>query len=249
MSNFLWRLGKKINRVAKTALYILEEPFEEKQLFWKEFNFKTFFGLWAKYFRPNFFKKILRSQRNMFTKKGLFWKYHVFSGFMQKIFRIFGRNVLARWGQLLFSYPAEHVSWKIFTLAKPDIFFKSPSWSKTFSIVVRNLFDSIVKSGIYVSLKLSEEKEFSFWHKCFPYSFEDFDRNIFEFSVKKFCRKLHSTYPEGKKWWNFLLSENWNCSTTSGIWMKNLLNSCWKTSARLSKVYLRVQATFEGKIM
>ena len=28
--------------------------------------------------------------------------------------------------------------------------------------------------------------------------------------------------------------------------MKNFLNSCWKTSARFSKLYLRVQVTFEG---
>ena len=45
---------KKFNRIVKNAHYVLEEPFEEKQLFWKKSNSKTFFGLWGESFQPHF---------------------------------------------------------------------------------------------------------------------------------------------------------------------------------------------------
>ena len=62
-----------------------------------------------------------------------------------------------------------------------------------------------------------------------------------------FVRTAFNVY-RGTTWWNFFLSKTWNCYTSSGLWMKSLLTSCWKTSAQLSKLYLRVQSTIRETI-
>ena len=147
------------------------------------------------------FKNFFQVPRGICSQKTFVFKNHVFSGFRQKFFRIFSRTVLAIWWKLLFSCPEEHVSWKVFPLAKLGIFFQNPSWSKIFSIVMRNLFDSIVKSGIYVSTETfwreriffsTQISSFLIWW-LWPKHFRTFGQKFCQF-----CRKLQSTYPEEK---------------------------------------------------
>ena len=113
-------------------------------------------------------------------------------------FRVFGRKLLAKWSKLHFSCPEEHVSWRIFPLKKL-IFFGFRSWSKNFLIVLRNVFDSLKNLQSTFPQKYSGGKRISVWYKSFFFSFEDFDRGIFELSDIKYlsvCSQLHSMYSD-----------------------------------------------------
>ena len=114
--------------------------------------------------------------------------------------------------------------------------------------VFRKKFAGLVNSAIYVSTEKLWKQTFSFLTQTFCSSFRDFDWGIIELSDKIILSALSKTalnVSETIKW-KLSLSKTYNCSTTSGLWMKNLLTSCWKTSANFSKLSLRVQVTFEG---
>ena len=49
-----WDLAWSFNRVAKFSQFVLEDFFEQKHCFQKKFNYRTFFELRAKNFRPDF---------------------------------------------------------------------------------------------------------------------------------------------------------------------------------------------------
>ena len=114
--------------------------------------------------------------------------------------------------------------------------------------VFRKKFAGLVNSAIYVSTEKLWKQTFSFLTQTFCSSFRDFDWGIIELSDKIILSALSKTalnVSETIKW-KLSLSKTYNCSITSGLWMKNLLTSCWKTSANFSKLSLRVQVTFEG---
>ena len=87
---------------------------------------------------------------------------------------------------------------------------------------------------------------FSFWpipnffvYGLWPMKFWTFKENYFVSFVN-----TAFNVSRGSIGWNFFPTKNYNCSTISGLWMKNLLNSCRITLSQLSKKFLRVQATF-----
>ena len=123
-----------------------------------------------------------------------------------------------------------------------QIFFES--FAETFRQLRENC-------NLSVHRNILKGKCFLFW-QIFFFSFRDFERSIFELSDKIILSILSKTAINVSRWticWKLLVSKTWNCSTSSGLWMENFLNSCQKTSSQLSKLFLGVKASFTGEFL
>ena len=69
------------------------------------------------------------------------------------------------------------------------------------------------------------------------------------FQTKSNCQFVHNCLQciQRSKLTRINSFKNYKCSTTFWLLVENLLTSCWKSSAQLSKLYFRVQSTFGGK--
>ena len=170
---------------------------------------------------------------------------------MQKFFQIIGRNFLARCSKLHFNCPEEHDSWR------KKLFFVKCWFFFSFSDLEQIFFESFAETfrqlrencNLSVHRNILKEKCFLFW-QIFFFSFRDFERSIFELSDKIILSILSKTainVSRGTICWKLLVSKTWNCSTSSGLWMKIFLNSCRKILPQLSKLYLCVLTTFTSK--
>ena len=133
------------NRGAKTSQFVLGDFFEEKHLFWKKFNFRTFFGLRAKSFLPDFLKKTSDVSRGKISRlEKSFQKNHVLLGLCRSVFRKIGRNVLVRCSKLHFNCPEEHDSWKK-TAYRKSFFTKmdiEQTFCESFAATFRQLWEN-----------------------------------------------------------------------------------------------------------
>ena len=128
LCDFLQTLVRISNRGAKTANYMIGEPFEEKQLLWKKFILGHFRTL-RRTFSAGLLKKLPTFLEETFHGKNFPFENYAIFGLMQKFFRNFGKNAFARWSKLHFSCPEEHVSWKKLLSKRVD-FFKLGPWRK-----------------------------------------------------------------------------------------------------------------------
>ena len=113
---------------------------------------------------------------------------------------------------------------------------------------MRKHFDSSSEIANYLSTETIWKKNNFFLLQIFFFSFEVFDRGIFEVSgIILFCQFCQNCIQRIQR--NDLMKilpfKNLEFYTSSGLWLKSLLTSCWKTSARLSKLYFGVQSTFK----
>ena len=140
---------------------------------------------------------------------------------------------------------------KNFPFEKIRSSFEIWSWSKTDLIVLRKLFDSSSKIANYVSKETFWRKNNSFLIQIFFFSFGDFEWDIFNFSGKitfhQFCQNCVQRIQRNDLM-KILPFRKLEFYTSLRLWLKSFLTSCWKTSARLSKLYLRVQSTFRRTV-
>ena len=92
-----------------------------------------------------------------------------------------------------------------------------------------------------------KKKHFLFSTNLF-FSFDVFDKGIFEVSgIIFFCQFCQNCIRRIQRsdLMKFLPFKNLEFYTSLSFWLKSLLTSCWKISARLSKLYFGVQSTFK----
>ena len=174
---------------------------------------------------------------------------------MQKFFQIIGRNFLARCSKLHFNCPEEHDSWR------KKLFFVKCWFFFSFSDLEQIFFESFAETfrqlrencNLSVHRNILKEKCFLFW-QIFFFSFREFERSIFELSDKIILSILSKTainVSRGTICWKLLVSKTWNCSTSSGLWMKiswilarKLRHSC-RNCSWVSRLHLQVSFCFK----
>ena len=96
-TNFFQVLAWHFDRVAKTALYVLEEPYEEKLVVLKKIFFMNFFRTVSKNYRPgcycfNFPGKKYRNKQFFWKKMSFLDSYGTFYQFLAETFCQGGQN-------------------------------------------------------------------------------------------------------------------------------------------------------------
>ena len=147
MSGFLLRLGKKFQQSFQNAHYVLGEPFEEKQLFWKKLYSKSLFGLWGECFQPRFENHFRHSQKKLFTKNMSFRKKlchfrvnaEVISKNLVATLLQDGQNCLSVVQRSMFL--EKNCFWK-------KLFFSNWDLEDIFVKVLQNIFDRLLKIAV-----------------------------------------------------------------------------------------------------
>ena len=149
-----------------------------------------------------------------------------------------------------FNCPEVHDSWKNIAFGKLFIFSQNRIWSKSCMKVLWQLSGNLDKIAIQVSTETFWTKNVLFLIKTIFFLFTDSHWCVFEDPKKTILSVLsirHSTYPEER------LNEILSYKELELFYHLRTLNEkslefLPETSSQLSKVYLRVQATFTGKL-
>ena len=165
----------------------------------QKFNYRSFFELLAKSFRPNFKKKSKVSRRKSSRHKSHFKKIMFVLGLCRCLFRKIGKNIFVRCPKAQFNCPEVHNSWQKTAFGILLIFSPSRVWIKSCLKVLWQFFSNLEKIAIQVSTEIFWTKKFLFLMKTIFLLFTDFHWCIFEPSKKTILSVLsmrHSTYPE-----------------------------------------------------
>ena len=150
MSDLLLRFGMKLQQSCQNFTICARGTYWEKTFVLKKISYRTFSGMRAKSFRPDFEQKLPTFPEEIFHGKNIsFKKSCLFSVYAKVLVRIIGRNILASCSKLLFGCPEERVSWKKL-LPKKNHFFPQLDLEQNFfdMIVLRQLSDSLEKIAI-----------------------------------------------------------------------------------------------------